>query len=175
MYLWSGALCSYVSALVATSYTSSITSSSKSSSIASSVYGGLDICSRWPIKPVLVEGVLVVWGTRMDRLPFPILQQVDVRVVCHAPIIGLCGRTTRNSTLTEALVFYQTLSTPKASYSGRYPSGTPQGRTRKIHIFPKDPIMRMSYNTCPFHASKFLKSILLQYQMSECGMINNGI
>ena len=42
---------------------------------------------------------------------------------------GFCGRTVRNSTLTEVLVFHQTLSTPKASYSGRCPSGTPQGRT----------------------------------------------
>ena len=89
--------------------------------------------------------------------------------------IATCGRTVRNNTLTEVLVFHQTLSTPKASYRGRYPSGTPKGRTRKIHIFPKDPIMKTSYNTCPFHTSEFLKSILLQYQMSECGMINNGI
>ena len=81
----------------------------------------------------------------------------------------------RNSTLTEVLIFHQILSTPKASYSRRYPSVTPQGRTRKIHIFPKDPIMRTSYNTCPFHTSEFLKSTLLQYQISECGMINNGI
>ena len=94
-------------------------------------------------------------------------------------IIGsdtIYGRTAQNKTLTEVLVFHHTLSTPKASYSGQYPLGTPQGRTRKIHIFPKDPIMRMSYNTCPFHTSKFLKNItLLHYQMSECGMINNGI
>ena len=46
-----------------------------------------------------------------------------------------CGRTAQNNTLTEVLVIHQTLSTPKASYSGRYPSGTPQERTRKIHIF----------------------------------------
>ena len=25
----------------------------------------------------------------MDRLPFPGLLEVDVRVVCHAPILGL--------------------------------------------------------------------------------------
>ena len=31
---------------------------------------------------------------------------------------GECGRTAQNTTLTEALVFHQTLSTPKASYSG---------------------------------------------------------
>ena len=47
-----------------------------------------------------------------------------------------CGRTARNNALMEVLVFHQTLSTPKASYSRRFPSGTPQGRARKIHIFP---------------------------------------
>ena len=47
------------------------------------------------------------------------------------------GRTARNSTLTEVLFFHQTLSTPKASYSGWVPSGTPQGRAQKIHIFPQ--------------------------------------
>ena len=92
----------------------------------------------------------------------------------HLPLPP-CGRTAQNSTLTEALVFHQTLSTPKASYSGRCPSGTPQGRTQKIHIFPNDPIMRMSYNTYPFHTSEFLKITLLQYQMSEYEMINTEI
>ena len=72
-----------------------------------------------------------------------------------------CGRTARKSTLTEALVFHQTLSTPKASYSERCPSGTPRGRTRKIHIFPKDPIMRTSYNTGPLHTSEFLKKYII--------------
>ena len=86
-----------------------------------------------------------------------------------------CGRTAQNSPLTEVLVSHQTLSTPKTGYNERYPSGTPQGRTRKIHIFPKDPIMRMSYNTCPFHTLEFLKSTLLQYQMSECEILNSGI
>ena len=81
-----------------------------------------------------------------------------------------CGRTTRNNMLTEVLVFYQTLSTLKASYSGRYPSGTPQGRTRKIHIFSKDPIMRTSYNTSPFHTYEFLKKYIItipKYQSAE--------
>ena len=72
-----------------------------------------------------------------------------------------CGRTVRNSTLTEVLVFHQTLSTPKASYSERCPLGTPQGRTRKIHIFPKDPIKRTSYNTCPFHTSEVLRNYII--------------
>ena len=54
------------------------------------------------------------------------------------PIIGSdtnYGRTAKNNALTDALVLHQTLSTPKASYSERYPSGTPQGRAQKIHIF----------------------------------------
>ena len=37
----------------------------------------------------------------------------------------------------EALVFHQTLSTPKASYNGQVPSSTPQGRARIVHIFPE--------------------------------------
>ena len=72
-----------------------------------------------------------------------------------------CGRTAQNNALTEVLIFHQTLSTPKASYSGRYPLGTPQGRTQKIHIFPKDPIIRTSYNTCPFHTSEVLKNYII--------------
>ena len=49
------------------------------------------MCPRRPVKPpqVLVEGVLVVWGTHMDRLPFLGLPPVDVRVVCHTSILGL--------------------------------------------------------------------------------------
>ena len=49
------------------------------------------MCPRRSVKPpqILVEGVLVVWGTRIDRLPVPVLPQLDVRVVCHAPILGL--------------------------------------------------------------------------------------
>ena len=69
--------------------------------------------------------------------------------ICLIGVLS-CGRTARNNTLREVLVFHQTLSTPKAGYRGRYPSGTPRRRTQKIHIFPKDPIMRTSYNTCKF-------------------------
>ena len=76
-------------------------------------------------------------------------------------VLTYCGRTARNSTLTEALVFQQALSTPKAGYSGRYPSGTPRGRTRKIHIFPKGPIIRTSYNTSLFHTYEFLKKYII--------------
>ena len=38
---------------------------------------------------VLIEGVLVVWGTLIDWLPVSGLPQLDVRVVCHASILGL--------------------------------------------------------------------------------------
>ena len=86
-----------------------------------------------------------------------------------------CGRTTQNSILTEALVFHQTLSTPKANYSERCLSGTPRGRTRKIHIFPKDPIMRTSYNTSPSHTLKFLRKYIITIPNTECGMINSRI
>ena len=48
-----------------------------------------------------------------------------------------CGRTARNNPLMEVLVSHQTLSTPKIGYNEQYPSGTPQGRTQKIHIFPQ--------------------------------------
>ena len=72
-----------------------------------------------------------------------------------------CGRTARNSTLMEVLVSHQTLSTLKACYSERYPSGTPRGRTQKIHIFPKDLIMRTSYNTGLFHTSEVLKKYII--------------
>ena len=49
------------------------------------------MCPRRPLKPpqVLIEGVLVMWGTRIDRLPLPVLPQLDVRVVHHAPILGI--------------------------------------------------------------------------------------
>ena len=47
------------------------------------------------------------------------------------------GRTARNNSLTETLVFHQTLSTPEISHGGRVPSGTPQRRARIVHIFPQ--------------------------------------
>jgi hypothetical protein len=47
------------------------------------------MCPHRPVKPpqVLVEGVLVVWRTRIDRFLLPGLPQLDVRVVRHAPIL----------------------------------------------------------------------------------------
>jgi hypothetical protein len=47
------------------------------------------MCPRGPMKPpqVLVKGVLVVWRTRIDRLPHPVLPQLDELIAHHAPIL----------------------------------------------------------------------------------------
>ena len=47
--------------------------------------------------------------------------------VTHEDEVG-CGRTVRNNTPSEALVFHQTLSTPKASYIGRFRRAHPKGQ-----------------------------------------------
>ena len=74
---------------------------------------------------------------------------------------GSYGRTVRISTLTEALVFHQTLSTPKVSFSGGIRRAHPKGEPKRSTFFSKDPIMRTSYNTCPFHTSKVLKKYII--------------
>ena len=68
------------------------------------------------------------------------------------------GRTTRNSTLTEALVFHQTLSTPKASYSGGIHRAHPKGEPERSTFFLR---VRTSYNTYPFHISEVLKNYII--------------
>ena len=49
------------------------------------------MCPRRPVKPpqVVIEGVLVMWGIRIDRSPLPGLPQLDELVVLHAPILVL--------------------------------------------------------------------------------------
>jgi len=90
-------------------------------------------------------------------------------------LIHRCGRIVRNNILTEVLVFHQTLSTPKASYNGWYPSDTPQWRAQKIHIFPKDPIMRTSYNISLFHTLEFLKKYIITIPNTRVRNDNSGI
>ena len=46
-----------------------------------------------------------------------------------------CGRTARISTLTEALVFHQTLSAPKAGYSGGIRRAHPKGEPERSTFF----------------------------------------
>ena len=86
-----------------------------------------------------------------------------------------CGRPVQNNTFTETLVFHQTLSIPKASYSGWYPSGTPQGRARKIHIFPQGCTNENELQLSPFHTSRVLKNCIITLPKSECGILNSGM
>ena len=70
--------------------------------------------------------------------------------------------------LPGALVFYQTLSTPKASYIGWIPSRTPQGRTRIIHIFPPGSNNENEFTILsPFHTTRVLRNTLLHYQVQS--------
>ena len=81
-----------------------------------------------------------------------------------------CGRTTRNSILTEALVFHQTLSTPKAATASGIRRTHPEGEPERSTFFSKDPIMKTSYNTSPPHTLEFLKKIHYyntKYQSAE--------
>ena len=75
-----------------------------------------------------------------------------------------CGRTAQNNRPLKALVFHQTLSTPKASYIGRIPSSTPQGRTRIIHVFPPRSNSENEFTILSlFHTTRVLRNTLLQY------------
>ena len=81
---------------------------------------------------------------------------------------GQCGRSGRNNTPLEALVFHQTLSILKASYIGRIPSSTPQGRTQIIHVFPLGSNNENEFTILsPFHTTRVLRNILLQYQVQS--------
>ena len=42
-------------------------------------------------------------------------------------LVDSCSRTARNNTPSKALLFHQTLSTPKAGYIGWVPSSAPKG------------------------------------------------
>ena len=80
----------------------------------------------------------------------------------------VCGRTDRNNTPSEVLVFHQALSTPKASYIGRIPSSAPQGRARIIHIFPPGSNNENEFTILSqFHTTRVLRNTLLQYQVQS--------
>ena len=59
----------------------------------------------------------------------------------------ICGRTVRNSTLSGALVFHQTLSTPKVGYIERFRRAHPKGELEYSTFFIQDQIMKRAYNT----------------------------
>ena len=75
----------------------------------------------------------------------------------------------------EALVFHQTLSTPKATTTSGIRRTHPEGEPERSTFFPKDPIMKTSYNTSPSHTLEFLKKYIITIPNTECGMINSGI
>ena len=63
---------------------------------------------------------------------------------CRESTWNVFGRTARNRMLSEALVFHQTLSTPKAGYIGRFRRAHPKGELEQSIFFFQDPIIRMS-------------------------------
>ena len=89
--------------------------------------------------------------------------------------LNRCGRTVQNNTLTEALIFHQTLSTPKASYNERILSGTPQGRARKIHIFPQGSNNENELQHKSISYIRVLEKYIITIPNTEFGMINSGI
>jgi len=62
----------------------------------------------------------------LRKLPSSSLATAATEAMLEFLEIAACGRTARNSTLTEVLVSHQTLSTPENGYREQYPSGTPQ-------------------------------------------------
>ena len=86
-----------------------------------------------------------------------------------------CGRTARNSTLTEALVFHQTLSTPKSKLQRAVSVGhTPREN-------PKDPHFSQRSNNenelqqSLFHTLEFLKKYIITIPNTRVWNDNSGI
>ena len=79
-----------------------------------------------------------------------------------------CGRTARNSTLLETLIFHQTLSTPKASYIRRFHRAHPKGELKQSMFFPPGSNNENEFTLLsPFHTTKVLRNTLLQYQVQS--------
>ena len=69
-------------------------------------------------------------------------QYIQPTVYMQTTASATCGRTARISTLPEALVFHQTLSTPKVSYGGRFRRAHLKEELEQSTFFIQDPIMR---------------------------------
>ena len=86
-----------------------------------------------------------------------------IQVIIDASLsTNTCGRTVRNNMLSEALVFHQTLSTPKVSYIGQFRRAHPTGELESIHILP--PESNNEYELIilsPFHTTRVLRNYLL--------------
>ena len=70
-----------------------------------------------------------------------------------------CGRTAQNSTLLEALVLHQTVSTPKAGYIGRFRQAHPKRELEQSTFYIQNSIMSTSLQYLVHFIQEFLKII----------------
>jgi len=123
---------------------------------------GISYAPRTAIKSQVLANFMAEW-TEIQMPPVAIDQKY-LTLYFDGSLMKKCGRTSQNNTPSEALVFDQTLSTPKASFIGRIPSSTPQGRTQKIHVFPLGSNNENKFTILsPFHTTKVLRN-------TECGI-----
>ena len=82
--------------------------------------------------------------------------------------MNYCGRTAQNSTLTEALVFHQTLSTLKVDYIGWSHRAHPKGELEQSTFFhPGSNNENKFTSLSPFQTTIVLENTLLQYQIQS--------
>ena len=92
--------------------------------------------------------------------------------MCNIQIKSVCNilwQNHRNNTPSKALVFHQTLSTPRVSYNGRIPSSTPpRENSNNPHFFPPESNNENEFTILsPFHTIRVLRNTLLQYQIQS--------
>ena len=117
----------------------------------------VELCRKWCITKLRHPNLIIV-----------------LLVLVLVLLILVCGRTIRNNTPSEALVFHQTLSTSTTSYIGRLPSSTPQGRTQIIHVFPLGSNNENEFTILsPFHTTRVLRKYIIIVPSSECGITIN--
>ena len=116
------------------------------STASATLTGASTICSRprsWGrrrhLMPRHAAGVRGERGTgggwQWQHIRLHLGERASSLRTCSHTRAATCGRIVWNGTLTKVFVSHQTLNTPKIGYHERYPSGTPQERTWKIHIF----------------------------------------
>ena len=123
---------------------------------------GISYAPRMAIKSQLLADFMAEW-TEIQMPPVAIDQKY-LTLYFDGSLMKKCGRTSQNNTPSEALVFHQTLSTPKASYIGQILSSTPQGRTQITHVFPLGSNNKNEFTILSlFHTTRVLRNTLLQY------------
>ena len=81
---------------------------------------------------------------------------ITSRASCHGTT---CGRTARNSTLSEVLVFHQMLSTPKVSYIGWFRLAHLKGELEQSTYYRQGQIMSMSLQ----YLVHFIQQVFLEF------------